>query len=87
MNTRTLVIGVVAAAFATAPALADRDPTPEERTAVEDALRGHGFTSWDDIEFDDDGYWEVDDAVGADGKEYDLHLAPETFEILKQEED
>jgi hypothetical protein len=56
------------------PALADRDPTAEERTRIEAVLREEGFTAWEDIELEDEGHWEVDDAVGSDGREYDLHL-------------
>lgn len=83
-----LAAGVaLALAFGAGPALADRDPTDAERAEIESVLRGLGFTEWDDIEFDDDGYWEVDDAVAADGREYDLRLAPETYEVLRQEED
>jgi hypothetical protein len=64
---------VLATAVWAAPAMADRDPTPEERTQIEAALRAEGFTQWDDIEHDDD-HWEVDDAVAADGQRYDLKL-------------
>lgn len=67
-------------------ALADRDPTPEERASIEQVLRAEGFTRWDDIEWDDDGYWEVDDAIGADGREYDLKL-DENFAIIERKED
>lgn len=66
----TLVLTFVGAA----PALADRDPTAEERTSIENALKGEGFTQWSDIDWDDDGYWEVDDAIAADGKKYDLRM-------------
>jgi len=56
------------------PAMAqDRDPTADERSRIEAALKAEGFTRWDDIELDD-GVWEVDDAIAADGKEYDLKL-------------
>lgn len=59
-----------------AAAQADDDPTPQERTQIEAALRQMGFTSWDDIEREDDGrVWEVDDARGADGHKYDLKLS------------
>jgi len=67
---------VLASALALAPlsaALADRAPTPEERAEIESVLRAEGFTAWEEIEFDD-GVWEVDDAVGPDGHEYDLKL-------------
>ncbi len=70
------------------PAFADRDPTPEERTAIEAKLRAEGFTKWEDIELEDDGsVWEVDDAVGPDGREYDLELRAGTLEILKRDPD
>lgn len=68
------VLSTTVALAAMAPALADRDPTPEERTRIEAVLREEGFTRWEDIELEDEGHWEVDDAVGADGREYDLHL-------------
>ncbi len=68
-----------------APALADRAPTAEERAAIEVALKAENFSSWGEIEFDD-GKWEVDDAVAADGKKYDLDL-DESYKIIKRERD
>ena len=85
--TEIFVVGTIVAIFTGTPALADRDPTPGEHIQVEAALQYLGFTSYDDIDFDEDGYWEIEDARGADGQEYDLHLAPETFQVLKQEAD
>ena len=74
------------AAGLAAPALADRAPTAAERTALEKTLRAAGFTSWEEVELDDDGpYWEVDDARMADGKRYDLKLKPGTLEIVKRD--
>ena len=75
------------AAMLATPGHADRDPTPEERSHIEAELRNQGFTSWEEIEWDDDGYWEIDDATHTDGREYELHLAPDTLEVLKREED
>lgn len=70
----------------TVPAFADRDPTPEERTAIEAVLRDEGFTQWGSIELEDDeSKWEVDDAIAADGKEYDLDLAPRDYTIIKRD--
>jgi hypothetical protein len=68
------------------PALADRPPTPEERAKIESVLRAAGFERWEEIEFDD-GVWEVDDAIGADGREYDLKLDPRTFAIIEKKLD
>jgi hypothetical protein len=64
-----------------------RDPTPEMRTRIEAALREQGYTAWDDIDVERDGRIEVDDARGADGKEYDLELDPQTLRVTKREED
>lgn len=52
--------------------------------AVVDALNHYGFTSWDEIEFDD-GHWEVDDAVHHSGKVYDLKLDQSTLQITDKE--
>jgi hypothetical protein len=69
------------------PVLADdREPTPEERVQIENVLRAEGFVEWDDIEWDDDGYWSIDDAETADGKDYDLKL-DQTFAVTEREED
>lgn len=59
----------------------DRLPTPEELANITASLQAAGYTSWEEIEFDD-GRWEVDDAIAADGQEYDLKLDPQTFEIV-----
>ena len=85
--TEIFVVGTIVVIFTGTPALADRDPTPEERFQVEAELQYLGFTSWDDIDFDEDGYWEIEDARGADGHEYDLRLSAETFEVLEGEAD
>lgn len=70
------------------PAMADRAPTPDERSEIEAKLRAEGFTTWEGIELEDDGsVWEVDDAVGADGREYDLELRAGTLEVLKRDPD
>jgi hypothetical protein len=69
-----------------APAFADRAPTPEERTRIEAAVRAAGYTSWEEIELDD-GLWEVDDAVDADGKQWDLKLDPKSMTIVKRTQD
>jgi hypothetical protein len=64
----------------------DRPPTAEERSQIEEVLRAEGFMRWDDIEWDDDGYWEVDDAVASDGREYDLKLDAD-FRIIERDPD
>ncbi len=76
-----------AAVLLTPLAAQARDPSPELRTRIEAALREQGFTAWDDIDVERDGRIEVDDARGADGKEYDLELDPQTLRVIKREED
>jgi hypothetical protein len=76
---KTILISAAAAAMvlgnvSASHAFLDRDPTPEERAAIEGVLIAQGFTAWDEIEFDNDGYWEIDDAIAADGLSYDLKL-------------
>lgn len=72
--TRSLPTLAVLALLAAPAAWADdRPPTDEERAQIESVLQAEGYTSWEEIEFDD-GVWEVDDAVGADGARYDLRL-------------
>ncbi|MBY0135069.1 PepSY domain-containing protein [Paracoccus yeei] len=63
----------------------DRAPTAEERTQIEQVLKAEGFTSWEEIELDD-GVWEVDDAIGADGQKQDLKL-DQAFAITEREPD
>ena len=78
---------VFAAALAAIPAVAfaDRVPDEAERAAIESALRSEGFTSWGEIEFDDNR-WEIDNAIGPDGRRYDLDLDT-NLDIVKHELD
>jgi hypothetical protein len=65
----------------------DRPPSAEERAQIEKSLRDAGYTSWEEIEFDD-GLWEVDDAKKAgDNREFDLKLDPKTYKIVSEQED
>lgn len=81
-----LLPATAALALLAAPAFADRPPTLEEREVIQSALIAEGFISWKEIEWDDDGYWEVDDALTAEGHEYDLKLDTE-FQIIERERD
>jgi hypothetical protein len=77
---------LVASALYSGQALADRPPTPEERSKIENVLRSEGFTHWGLIELDD-GLWDVDDAYAPDGRKYDLKLRPDTLAIVKRDPD
>jgi hypothetical protein len=85
---RTAAAVFAATCFAAAGfAMADgRAPTAEETTAVSAALTKAGFSKWSKIEFDD-GKWEIDNAVGSDGKIYDVDLNPTDFSVIKKEID
>lgn len=79
---------VLAPLMLASPALADRAPTADERTAIEAKLRAEGFTRWESIELEDDeSVWEVDDAVAADGREHDLELRFGSLEIVDRDPD
>jgi len=83
---RHIVLGLVLAAGLLAPGqvLADRAPSPEERSRIETMLRNEGFSNWGKIELDeDDDVWEVDDAYASDGRKYDLKLDPDTLAIIE----
>lgn len=88
MTRLTLVAAILASTSLFAGlAFADgRPPTAEEASAVGAALTKAGFSKWGKVEFDD-GKWEVDDAIGADGQRYDVDLSPGDFSIIKKEID
>lgn len=90
VDRRALLAATVALTAATIPFSAaradDRPVTAEERRQIEATLRREGFTRWGDIEFDD-GHFEVDDAIAADGRKYDLDLSGVDFSITRRDLD
>jgi Peptidase propeptide and YPEB domain len=85
---RQIVFGLVVAVGTLSPGqvLADRAPSPEERSRIETMLRNEGFTAWGTIALDDDdNIWEIDDAHDSAGNRYDLRLHPDTLEIITRE--
>lgn len=78
---RFVLIAVLATAAA--PALADRPPRPPEHARIEGLLRAEGFARWKDIGFGD-RRWEIEDAIAADGHDYDLRLSVETFATIRR---
>lgn len=84
MSFKTTGLAALAVGFVmTGSAFADRKPTPEEQTKIEAVLKQEGFTKWKKIEVEDDEI-EVDDAIDANGKQFDLELDPKTFAIVKR---
>lgn len=85
---KILILSTALASMAMTSALADRKPTLEERTRIETKLKELGYTSWDEIELEEDrNVWEVEDARAADGKKYDLKLNPQTLEVTSRKLD
>lgn len=83
MFVRPLAVAALGLALLAGPALADQKLPPDQQTKVEDILKKEGFTKWKEIELDD-GMIEVDDAIDANGKQFDLKLDPKTMEIVKR---
>ncbi|MDP4002437.1 PepSY domain-containing protein [Methylobacterium sp. NEAU K] len=79
---RTLLALAVVAGFGVV-ARADEKLPPDQQAKVEAMLRQEGFTKWKEIELDD-GMIEVDDAVDASGKQFDLKLDPKTLAVVKR---
>ena len=83
MRITTTALALALSLALTGSAFADRAPTPEELTKIEAVLKQEGFTKWKKIEVEDDEA-EVDDAIDASGKQFDLDLDPKTFAITKR---
>ena len=84
---RTFVIAVALLAIAAIPAKADRSVTDAERAKLIPAVEAQGCTGgkmeWDD----DDQEFEVEDAVCADGRKYDLNFDANYLFKGKEEND
>ncbi len=80
-----ILISLVAILLMASDAIAGRTVTDEERTRLVAALTAQGC-SGGKMEFDD-GKFEVDDAVCADGKKYDLDFDTSFLLIRKKIED
>jgi hypothetical protein len=62
----------------------DRLASTEETARIEAALRKLGYTEFGRIKLDD-GLWNVDHALAADGTRYELTLERETLRLLYRE--
>lgn len=76
-----ILMGLVAFVLMAGDAFAGRAVTDEERTRLVAAVAAQGC-SGGKMEFDD-GKFEVDDAVCADGKKYDLDFDT-SFRLIKK---
>ena len=84
MSFKTTGLAALALGLAfTGAARADREPTAAELTRIDAVLKEAGFTKWKKIEVESDEI-EVDDAIDANGKQFDLKLDPKTYAIVKR---
>ncbi len=84
MSRKVVFVPMLALALSGAsPAFADQRLPADQQAKVEDVLKREGFTKWKEIELDD-GLIEVDDAIDANGKKFDLKLDPQTLAITKR---
>ena len=67
-----LIVSIAALAISVSPALADRQVTEDERAKLAAAVQTEGCTGGKFEMDEDDQQFEVDDAVCAVGKKYDL---------------
>ena len=67
-----LIISIAVLAVSVLPALADRQVTEDERSKLAAAVQTEGCSGGKFEMHEDDQQFEVDDAVCADGKKYDL---------------
>lgn len=83
MTTRLLTVSLVAGLALAAGAAAAQDRPPEDAMPLSEVLAmleaGGDVAYFDEIEWDDDGYWEVS-YYRADGSEVSVDLDPSTGE-------
>jgi hypothetical protein len=62
----------------------EREPTTQERTAIEQVLRAQGYSSWDRVEREGD-VWEIGEAVYSDGRSYEVKLNPSDLSQIERD--
>lgn len=58
----------------------ERPASPEERRQIEQVLRSEGYTAWGELALRS-GAWQVEDAVGKEGRKYDLRVSNLDFSV------
>ena len=82
---RKIVLAAVLTAFA-APAFADDDPTPEQIARIDEVLAAMTCeVDSDNIEVEEDGSFDLDDVICADGQ-YDVKLNADFTEKERRKE-
>lgn len=85
MDLRTAAALPIICAFAFPVSAKDRPVTEEERAKLTAALTAEGC-SGGNMEFDDAGYFEVDDAKCSDGRKYELRFDA-TYKLTRKKLD
>lgn len=80
-----LAIAFVAVSATAALADSDRPVTDAERAKIVDALKAQGCTIGGDVEFDDDGYFQIDNAQCSDGHVYDFKFRASDYQLLEKD--
>ncbi len=83
---KPVLVAALLAALA-APALAGRGAPAADWAAIVSALAAQGYVSWEEIEVDREGNWNVDEARHNDGGVWELWLAPGDFAVIRRERD
>lgn len=56
----------------------------DNQTKIQESLTSQGYSKWKRIELDK-GVWEVDDAIDASGKQFDLRVDANSLKIISKE--
>ena len=86
MPHRLLISTAFLAVLATPLWAKERPVTDDERAKLVAAITAEGCSGGKDMEFDDDGHFEVDDVRCGDGRKYDLEFDA-AFKRTKKELD
>jgi hypothetical protein len=86
MRKQLLASAAFLAILATAAWAKDRPVTDDERAKLVAAVAAQGCSGGKDMEFDDDGHYEVDDVRCGDGQKYDLEFDT-AFKLTKKKRD
>lgn len=82
---KVVLISVAALALGAGAALADQKPSADETQKITAALEALGCKNPEEIEKEDEGHFEIDDAVCADGQ-YDIKFDKDFKLISKHKE-
>ena len=86
MRHQLLASAAFLALFAAPVWAKDRPVTDDEKVKLVAAVAAQGCSGGNDMEFDDDGHYEVDDVRCSDSREYDLEFDT-AFKLTKEKLD